>query len=159
MSGVYSAKINAHIPPNVLTKSPHLFLQSNHGLCETDGVKLKLLHLWEESLYQEFIDARSNNNNNNSGAEANLTGTCTGADSKSILSSSMRYKLRKKNPCPIELENELRVKNARLPKNVHDGLNHWLKRHQENPYPNKAEKESLSAKLGITPQQVSVYDS
>ena len=67
----------------------------------------------------------------------------------------MRYKLRKKHPCPVELENELRVKNARLPKRVHDGLNVWLKRHSDNPYPNKAEKEGLSAKLGITPQQVS----
>ncbi len=78
-----------------------------------------------------------------------------GADSKTLLSSSMRYKLRKKHPCPVELEQELRVKNARLPKPVHDGLNSWLKRHRDNPYPNKAEKEALSAKLGITPQQVS----
>ena len=67
----------------------------------------------------------------------------------------MRYKLRKKNPCPVELEHELRVKNARLPKNVHDGLNAWLKKHTENPYPNKVEKEGLAKKLGITPQQVS----
>ena len=72
-----------------------------------------------------------------------------------VLSSSMRYKLRKKNPCPVELEHELGVKNARLPKNVHDGLNGWLKRHRENPYPNKVEKEGLAKKLGITPQQVS----
>lgn len=66
----------------------------------------------------------------------------------------MRYKLRKKHPCPVELEHEMRVKNARLPKPVHDGLNAWLKRHTDNPYPNKVEKEALSAKLGITPQQV-----
>ena len=66
----------------------------------------------------------------------------------------MRYKLRKKHPCPIELEQELRVKNARLPKPVHDGLNDWLKKHTENPYPNKVEKEALASKLGITPQQV-----
>lgn len=70
------------------------------------------------------------------------------------LSSSMRYKLRKKHPCPIELEHELRVKNARLPKHVHDGLNAWLKGHKENPYPNKREKEILSTQLGITSQQV-----
>lgn len=133
-----------------------LYFQSNHGLCETDAVKLKLLHLWEESLYQEFLDNRSthgasaNNSTNNNNETSN---------SKTLLSSSMRYKLRKKNPCPIELENELRVKNARLPKPVHDGLNSWLKKHQENPYPNKAEKEALSAKLGITPQQVRPHDS
>ena len=73
-----------------------------------------------------------------------------------MLSSSMRYKLRKKNPCPIELDRELRVKNARLPKEVHDGLNDWLKKHRDNPYPNKADKEDLSSRLGITPQQVSL---
>lgn len=77
------------------------------------------------------------------------------ADGKTLLSSSMRYKLRKKHPCPVELDQELKVKNARLPKPVHDGLNAWLKKHRDNPYPNKAEKETLSAKLGITPQQVS----
>ena len=77
------------------------------------------------------------------------------ADGKALLSSSMRYKLRKKHPCPVELDQELKVKNARLPKPVHDGLNAWLKKHRDNPYPNKAEKETLSAKLGITPQQVS----
>jgi hypothetical protein len=109
-------------------------------------VKLKLLHLWEESLYQEFIESRS------SGAQSNSGGNPE--QNKGVLSSSMRYKLRKKHPCPIELEHELRVKNARLPKVVHDGLNSWLKKHQDNPYPNKAEKEVLSSKLGITPQQV-----
>ena len=108
---------------------------------------MKLLHLWEDSLYREFIDARIRRHGLNNGGPL--------PDEKTILSSSMRYKLRKKHPCPIELENELRVKNARLPKKVHDGLNIWLKKHQENPYPNKAEKEALSAKLGITPQQVS----
>ena len=54
----------------------------------------------------------------------------------------------------MELEQELKVKNARLPNNVHFVLNAWLKEHKENPYPNKVEKEALSNQLGITPQQV-----
>ena len=102
---------------------------------------MQLLRLWEESLYQEFISSRSEAKGGEAAAAVSL-------------SSSMRYKLRKKHPCPIELEHELRVKNARLPKHVHDGLNAWLKSHKENPYPNKREKEILSTKLGITPQQV-----
>ena len=118
-------------------------LQANHEVCHSDSVKLKLVNLWEEGLYREFLLSRRN-----PGEPVDLDNV------KAHLSSSMRYKLRKKTPCPIELENEMRVKNARLPKPVHDGLNSWLKKHQENPYPNKAEKEALSSKLGITPQQV-----
>ena len=118
--------------------------------CTTDDTKLKLLHTWEESVYQDFIENRSSSG----GASASLDSSC---DSKAVLSSSMRYKLRKKHPCPIELEQELRVKNARLPKPVHDGLNNWLKKHREHPYPNKTEKEALSAELGITPQQVKAH--
>ena len=38
-------------------------LQSHHALCQTDPIKLQLLRLWEESLYQEFIAARSHGPN------------------------------------------------------------------------------------------------
>ncbi|XP_059078263.1 iroquois-class homeodomain protein IRX-1-like isoform X2 [Tigriopus californicus] len=113
-------------------------------MLQSDEVKLKLLKLWEESLYQEFSLAKQSLAGGNGGTKGDPCG----------LSSSMRYKLRKKHPCPIELEQELRVKNARLPKVVHDGLNAWLKSHKENPYPNKRDKDLLSTKLGITPQQV-----
>ena len=104
---------------------------------------MDLLHLWEGSLYHEFVDNRSE-----------VPGTTSPENIKQVLSSSMRYKLRKKTPCPIELDQELRVKNARLPTLVHEGLNEWLKKHTENPYPNKVEKEALAHRLGITPQQV-----
>lgn len=119
--------------------------QEKHDMLQSDDVKLKLLKLWEESLYQEFSLAKQSSLGGNGGPKGDSCG----------LSSSMRYKLRKKHPCPIELEQELRVKNARLPKVVHDGLNAWLKSHKENPYPNKRDKDLLSSKLGITPQQVS----
>ena len=113
-------------------------LQSYHAACDADDDKLRLLQLWENSLYEEFLRSKATN--------------------ATSLSSSMRYKLRKKNPCPIELEQELRVKNARLPKDVHDGLNEWLKRHRDHPYPSKADKDGLSSRLGITPQQVRKKD-
>ncbi len=108
-------------------------------MCETDEFRLQLLRLWEDSLYLEFSESRQDS---------------SGGSSPAALSSSMRYKLRKKFPCPVELDQELRVKNARLPKPVHDGLNDWLKENRENPYPNKRQKESLASRLGITPQQV-----
>ncbi len=111
-------------------------------MCETDEIRLQLLRLWEESLYLEFSESRQDS---------------SGGSSPAALSSSMRYKLRKKFPCPVELDQELRVKNARLPKPVHDGLNNWLKENRENPYPNKREKENLASKLGITPQQVRAF--
>ena len=38
-------------------------MQSHHALCQTDPIKLQLLRLWEESLYQEFIAARSHGPN------------------------------------------------------------------------------------------------
>lgn len=119
-------------------------IKEKHDMLQSDDVKLKLLKLWEESLYQEFSLAKQSSLGGNGGPKGDSCG----------LSSSMRYKLRKKHPCPIELEQELRVKNARLPKVVHDGLNAWLKSHKENPYPNKRDKDLLSSKLGITPQQV-----
>lgn len=106
---------------------------------ETDPVKLQLLRLWEESLYREFIQTKME---------------ARGGNAEVVLSSSMRYKLRKKYPCPVELDQELRVKNARLPKHVHDGLNAWLKLHKQSPYPNKKDKEELAGQLAITPQQV-----
>ncbi len=132
------------IPSPLDEKGNSIFflLQDHHSRCSTDAAKLQLLHLWEDSLYKNFAESRS-----------------LGGGDPSALSSSMRYKLRKKHPCPVELEHEMRVKNARLPKQVHDGLNSWLKKHRDNPYPNKAEKETLSAKLGITPQQVGMHPS
>ncbi len=111
---------------------------------------MTLTRLWEESLYRDFAMSKRRRQHNRIEDPSSFSSTTD-------LTSSMRYKLRKKHPCPIEMEEQLRVKNARLPRLVHDGLNAWLKRHQDNPYPNREEKEKLSQQLGITPQQVCNY--
>ncbi len=133
-----------------------LSFQAHQTSCETEEGRRQIRRLWDASLFREFAVERFSDD-----PEA----------AEKSLSSSMKYKLRRKEPCPIAEGPELpmpevmtapasnnssvkKVKNARLPRAVHEGLNAWLRKHQDHPFPNKEQKEILSSQLGITPQQV-----
>ena len=147
----------------LLTGYYYPLLQTNHIICSTESSRQALERLWDASVYREFALNR-------------------GIDLETSLPTAMKFKLKSKYPFPAEHQgdedemedeaeeprasgnnnnnsNKKEVKNARLPRSVHEGLNAWLKKHQDHPFPNKEEKEMLSSTLGITPQQVKIIFS
>ena len=114
------------------------YILTHRECSQTASTQVQLVRLWEESLYQEYNASQTKGN----------------PDITRRLTERTRCSLRRKAPCPIQLEYSPQFQEKRLPISVHGPLNRWLEEHISNPFPTKDEKEELGKKLGITPQQV-----